>query len=62
MSEKRRQYTDEFKREAVRLVTDHDYGATEAARCHAAPGDVAALPDHRTQYRAVRHSVTTDLV
>lgn len=32
MSEKRRQYTDEFKREAVRLVTDHGYGVTEAAR------------------------------
>ena len=32
MSEKRRQYTEEFKREAVRLVTDHGYGVTEAAR------------------------------
>jgi transposase len=32
MSEKRRQYTDEFKREAVRLVTDQGYGVTEAAR------------------------------
>ena len=32
MSEKRRQYTDEFTREAVRLVTDHGYGVTEAAR------------------------------
>jgi transposase-like protein len=31
MLEKRRQYTDEFKREAVRLVTDHGYGGTEAA-------------------------------
>jgi transposase len=31
MSEKRRQYTDEFKREAVRLVTDHGYGVTETA-------------------------------
>jgi transposase len=31
MSKKRRQYTDEFKREAVRLVTDHGYGVTEAA-------------------------------
>ena len=32
MPEKRRQYTEEFKREAVRLVTDHGYGVTEAAR------------------------------
>ena len=32
MSEKRRQYTDEFKREAVRLVTEQGYGVTEAAR------------------------------
>ncbi len=31
MSEKRRQYTDEFKREAVRLVPDHGYGVTEVA-------------------------------
>jgi transposase len=32
MLEKSRQYTDEFTREAVRLVTDHGYGVTEAAR------------------------------
>lgn len=32
MLEKRRQYTDEFKREAVRLVTEQGYGVTEAAR------------------------------
>jgi transposase len=32
MSEKRRQYTEEFKLEAVRLVTDQGYGVTEAAR------------------------------
>ena len=32
MSEKRRQYTDEFKQEAVRLVTAHGYGVMEAAR------------------------------
>jgi transposase-like protein len=32
MSEKRRQYTEEFKREAVRPVTAHGYGVTEAAR------------------------------
>ena len=31
-SQKRCQYTAEFKREAVRLVTDHGYGVTEAAR------------------------------
>ena len=31
-SYKRRQYTEEFKREAVRLVTDHGYGVSEAAR------------------------------
>jgi len=32
MTGKRRQYTDEFKRDAVRLVTDQGYGVTEAAR------------------------------
>ena len=32
MTEKRRQYTEEFKQEAVRLVTEHGYGVTEAAR------------------------------
>jgi transposase len=32
MPEKRRVYTAEFKREAVRLVTEHGYGVTEAAR------------------------------
>jgi transposase len=32
MTEKRRLYTAEFKREAVRLVTDPGYGVTEAAR------------------------------
>jgi transposase len=31
-SQKRCQYTAEFKREAVRLVTDHGYGVSEAAR------------------------------
>ncbi len=31
-NQKRRQYTEEFKREAVRLITDHGYGVTEAAR------------------------------
>jgi transposase len=30
-SQKRRQYTAEFKREAVRLVTEQGYGVTEAA-------------------------------
>lgn len=32
MSEKRRQYTEECKQEAVRLVINHGYGVTEAAR------------------------------
>jgi transposase len=32
MTEKRRGYTAAFKREAVRLVTEHGYGVTEAAR------------------------------
>lgn len=32
MSEKRRNYTDEFKREAIRLVTEHGYGVSETAR------------------------------
>ncbi len=31
-SHKRRQYTAEFKREAVGLVTNQGYGVTEAAR------------------------------
>ena len=29
---KRSQYTEEFKREAIRLITEHGYGVTEAAR------------------------------
>jgi transposase len=32
MTEKRRQYTEEFKREAVRMVTERGYGVTETAR------------------------------
>jgi transposase len=32
MVEKRRQYTEEFKREAIRLVTEQGYGVSEAAR------------------------------
>ena len=32
MVEKRKTYTTEFKREAVRLVTEHHYGVAEAAR------------------------------
>lgn len=32
MSEKRRNYTDEFKREAIRLVTEHGYGVSATAR------------------------------
>ena len=32
MAEKRRNYGDEFKREAVRLVTEHGYGVSETAR------------------------------
>ena len=31
-SQKRRQYTEECKYEAVRLITEHGYGVTEAAR------------------------------
>jgi transposase len=31
-AEKRKMYTAEFKREAVRLVTEHHYGVAEAAR------------------------------
>ncbi len=31
-TDKRRVYTAECKREAVRLVTDHGYGVSEAAR------------------------------
>lgn len=30
--QKRRQYTEEFKHEAARLITEHGYGVTEAAR------------------------------
>ena len=32
MAEKRRQYTEEFKRETIRLVTEQGYGVSEAAR------------------------------
>jgi transposase len=32
MAEKRRNYGDEFQREAVRLVTEHGYGVSETAR------------------------------
>jgi transposase len=32
MAAQRRQYTAEFKREAVRLITEHGYKAAEAAR------------------------------
>jgi transposase len=32
MAEKRRNYGDEFTREAVRLVTEHGYGVSETAR------------------------------
>lgn len=32
MSEKRRNYSAAFKREAVRLITDHGYGVAETAR------------------------------
>ena len=32
MAEKRRQYTEEFKREAIRLVTEQGYGMSETAR------------------------------
>jgi transposase len=32
MTEKRRNYGDEFKREAVRLVTEQGYGVAETAR------------------------------
>jgi transposase len=31
-SHRRRQYTAEFRQEAVRLITEHGYGVTEAAR------------------------------
>ena len=32
MAEKRKRYTADFKRAAVRLVTEHQYGVAEAAR------------------------------
>ena len=32
MSEKRHNYGDEFKREAIRLVTENGYGVGETAR------------------------------
>jgi transposase len=32
MAEKRRQYTEEFKREAIRLVTEQGDGVSETAR------------------------------
>jgi transposase InsO family protein len=42
MAEKRRVYTDGFKQDAVRLVTEPGYGTTEAARNHGvAPNELA---------------------
>lgn len=32
MTKRRRKFTDEFKEEAVKLVLDHEYKITEAAR------------------------------
>ena len=32
MAEKRRTYTEEFKREAIRLVTEQGYGVSDTAR------------------------------
>jgi transposase len=32
MAEKRRQYTEVFKRDAIRLVTEQGYGVSETAR------------------------------
>jgi transposase len=32
IAEKRRQYTEEFKREAIRVVTEQGYGVSETAR------------------------------
>ena len=32
MAQKRREYSDDFKRDAVRLVTEQGYGVTEACR------------------------------
>ena len=32
MAKKRREYSDDFKRDAVRLVTEQGYGVTEACR------------------------------
>jgi transposase len=32
LTEKRRNYTEEFKREAIRLVTEQGYGVAETAR------------------------------
>jgi hypothetical protein len=32
MAEKRQNYTEEFKREAIRLVTEQGYGVAETAR------------------------------
>jgi len=32
MTKKRREYSDDFKRDAVRLVTEQGYGVTEACR------------------------------
>ena len=32
MAKKRRDYTDDFRRDAVRLVTEQGYGVTEACR------------------------------
>lgn len=40
MTRKRRQYTEEFKLEAVKLVTEQGYGITEAARSLGIGGNV----------------------
>jgi transposase len=42
MTEKRRGFTEEFKRDAVRLVTDEGYSFAEAGRSLGVRGDMIA--------------------
>jgi transposase-like protein len=45
MGEQRRNYTDECKREAIRLVAEHGYGVSETARNLGSPA--ALVPRQR---------------
>ena len=48
MATKRREYTDDFKRDAVHLVTEQGYGVTEA--CHSLGISTSLLRRWRLQF------------